>query len=70
MNKSLQNPFTFPLYFYTIAAKSRKVGGQAIIEGVMMRGKKSVSWAVRRNEQEIVVERRQYLSVSKKYKLG
>lgn len=48
--------------------KKRKVGGQAIIEGVMMRGKDSVSWAVQKNDSEVVVERETYISICKKHR--
>lgn len=48
--------------------KKRKVGGQAIIEGVMMRGKDSVSWAVQKNDTEVIVERETYISLAKKHK--
>jgi uncharacterized protein YqhQ len=60
---------SFPLLFSLIASKRRKVGGQAIIEGVMMRGKDNISWAVRKNEQDVVVERQEFISICKKYKI-
>ena len=62
MKKTLLASLTFPLLAYKMVAKKRKVGGQAIIEGVMMRGKDNVSWAVRKNEHEVVVERQEYIS--------
>ena len=58
----------FPLFLFN-APKKRKVGGQAILEGVMMRGKDNVSWAVRKNSDDIVVERRTFISAAKKYSL-
>lgn len=58
----------FPLFLY-LSVKNRKVGGQAIMEGVMMRGKEAVSWAVRKNDDEVVVERQPFVSVSKKVKI-
>ncbi|MFL0267183.1 DUF1385 domain-containing protein [Candidatus Clostridium radicumherbarum] len=49
--------------------KKVSVGGQAVIEGVMMRGSKGVSTAVRTPEGEIVIERLDIVPYSKKYKL-
>jgi uncharacterized protein YqhQ len=43
------------------------VGGQALIEGVMMRGKDKISWAVRRGPEDILVEHEAFVSVTKKY---
>jgi uncharacterized protein YqhQ len=48
------------------AGKKDTVGGQALIEGVMMRGKEKVSWAVRRPDGETVVERFPFVSVTKR----
>lgn len=62
-------PLLIPLIAYLAAPKKRKVGGQAIIEGVMMRGKNNISWAVRKNENEVVVERQVYISAGKKHKI-
>jgi uncharacterized protein YqhQ len=61
--------FSLPLFAFLAAPKNRKVGGQAIMEGVMMRGKEAVSWAVRKNNDEVVVEKEQFISVSKKIKI-
>lgn len=52
---------------FQAAQKPSKVGGQAILEGVMMRGKEHIAWAVRKNQQDVVVEREVYTSVTKKY---
>ncbi len=49
------------------ASKKNTVGGQAIIEGVMMRGKNKISWAVRKNPQEVVIEQENFVSIVKKY---
>lgn len=49
-------------------ARKNTVGGQAILEGVMMRGKEKVSWAIRKSTDEIVVEQSPFRSVCKKYK--
>jgi uncharacterized protein YqhQ len=46
--------------------KKDTVGGQAIIEGVMMRGKEKVAWAVRRPDGGITVESYPFVSVTKR----
>ena len=48
--------------------KSVNVGGQVVIEGVMMRGSKGIATAVRTTQGEIVVEKRSYTSFTKKNK--
>ncbi len=48
-------------------AKVTKIGGQAVIEGVMMRGEKMYAIAVRHSSGNIVVEEKQ---LSDKYKRG
>lgn len=48
--------------------KKISVGGQAVIEGVMMRGSKGVSTAVRTPDGEIVIERLDLVPYTKKYK--
>ncbi len=45
------------------------IGGQAVIEGVMMRGPKNIAIAVRTPENEIVVEKRPIFSIIQKYKI-
>jgi uncharacterized protein YqhQ len=50
-------------------AKNINVGGQAVIEGVMMRGSKGIATAVRTAQGEIVVEEKAYTSYTKKNKL-
>jgi uncharacterized protein YqhQ len=57
------------LLFGTAFAKPSPVGGQAIIEGVMMRSKHSVSMAVRRKNGGIACTRRPYFSKTKNSKL-
>jgi uncharacterized protein YqhQ len=57
-----------PLLVLLCAAKKNKVGGQAIIEGVMMRGKQKISWAVRKPNGGMVVERFPFISLVKKHK--
>ena len=46
-----------------------QVGGQAVIEGVMMRAPGSVATAVRRANGAIVVKQEPYMSVVEKYKI-
>jgi uncharacterized protein YqhQ len=45
------------------------VGGQAVIEGVMMRSPHRVSTAVRKPDGEIVVKNQEFISYTKRYKL-
>ncbi|MDR0305820.1 MAG: DUF1385 domain-containing protein [Chitinispirillales bacterium] len=47
----------------SISAPKNKVGGQAIIEGVMMRGKEKVAWAVRRANGGMVIEDQPFVSI-------
>ena len=47
--------------------KPMQVGGQAVIEGVMMRAPKAVATAVRRANGQIVVQHQAYQSVTEKY---
>ncbi|OGH99311.1 MAG: hypothetical protein A2X42_01980 [Candidatus Margulisbacteria bacterium GWF2_38_17] len=48
--------------------KDLAVGGQAVIEGVMMRGENIIATAIRNTQNKIVIEKRQYQSLSKRYK--
>ncbi len=48
--------------------KPMQVGGQAVIEGVMMRAPGSIATAVRRANGQIVVQQQKYKSVTEKYK--
>ncbi|MBE7049009.1 MAG: DUF1385 domain-containing protein [Ruminococcaceae bacterium] len=45
------------------------IGGQAVMEGVMMRGPKDIAVAVRTPEGEIVVDKKPVASIIQKYKL-
>lgn len=56
---------TNPLYD---PSKPMQVGGQAVLEGVMMRAPGSVATAVRRANGDIVVKQEPYASVVEKYK--
>jgi uncharacterized protein YqhQ len=49
--------------------KPLQVGGQAVIEGVMMRAPGRIATAVRRSNGEIVVKTRQYVSLAERYPL-
>lgn len=49
--------------------KYKNVGGQAVIEGVMMRGKQSMATAVRLDSGEIIVDKQNKVPLSKKYKI-
>ena len=57
---------TNPLYD---PSKPMQVGGQAVLEGVMMRAPGSVATAVRRANGDIVVKQESYRSVVEKYKI-
>jgi uncharacterized protein YqhQ len=48
--------------------KPMQVGGQAVIEGVMMRAPGSVATAVRRANGQIIVQQQKYKSVTETYK--
>jgi len=48
--------------------KKINVGGQAVIEGVMMRSPKVVSIAVRRPDGKIALKRHEYISLTKRFK--
>lgn len=63
-NKSSWIP-TNPLYDPN---KPMQIGGQAVIEGVMMRAPRSVATAVRRTNGDIVVKAEPYASVLERYK--
>lgn len=49
--------------------KKCDVGGQAVIEGVMMRGSKGMATAVRKEDGNIEVEVRKITPITKKYKI-
>ena len=48
--------------------KRKDVGGQAVIEGVMMRGSKGMAIAVRKEDGEIDVKVEKVVPLTKKYK--
>ena len=45
-----------------------EVGGQAVIEGVMMRGSKGQATAIRKPNGEIEIDMKNIVPVTKKYK--
>jgi len=49
--------------------KRKSVGGQAVIEGVMMRGSKGVATAVRKSDGEIEIDFSDSVPLTKKYKI-
>jgi len=49
--------------------KKVSVGGQAVIEGVMMRGSQGVATAVRTSDGEIVIDKSNTIPLTKKHKL-
>jgi uncharacterized protein YqhQ len=49
--------------------KPSGIGGQAVIEGVMMKNQDIYATAVRKPDHEIVIEKSTYVSKAKKYKL-
>lgn len=48
--------------------KKVNVGGQAVIEGVMMRGSQGIATAVRTSSGEIVIDKKETIPYTKKYK--
>ena len=52
-----------------LSEKEKNIGGQAVIEGVMMRSSKRVSTAVRKQTGQIVVKNEEYIPLSKRYKV-
>jgi uncharacterized protein YqhQ len=65
----LTSMLLFPLFLARLVVRKNKVGGQAIIEGVMMRSKQKISWAVRKPNGETAVERFPFVSLSKQHKV-
>ena len=48
---------------------SQQVGGQAVIEGVMMRAKDKIAVAVRKEDGEILVDKRDFTPISERFKI-
>jgi uncharacterized protein YqhQ len=49
--------------------KLQNVGGQAVIEGVMMKNQNTYAVCVRNSKKEIITDIKEYVSMTKKYKL-
>ncbi len=47
----------------------KKLGGQAVIEGVMIRSPKHVSIAVRKEDKSIHVQKKKYISLVDRYRI-
>ncbi|MFP4014514.1 MAG: DUF1385 domain-containing protein [Chitinispirillaceae bacterium] len=67
--KHLLTIFTFPVSLLLSGSSKNKVGGQAIIEGVMMRGKQKISWAVRHPDGKVIIERFPFVSLCRTNRL-
>lgn len=65
---SLLSCILMPIVALRLFAKPSKVGGQAVIEGVMMRGRRKVSWAVRNQSGLLVVEKFPFVSAASRSK--
>ena len=48
--------------------KKLKIGGQAVIEGVLMKTKRNIAIAVRKNNKKIKIKKQKFKPVSDKYK--
>lgn len=49
--------------------KKVNIGGQAVIEGVMMKNKDVYAVAIRKPDKEIIIEKKDYVSFSKRHKI-
>ena len=58
-----------PLKKRAFASDDQSVGGQAVIEGVMMRSPRRIATAVRKPNREIFTKNDPYIALSKRYKL-
>jgi uncharacterized protein YqhQ len=52
-----------------VVSDENSVGGQAVIEGVMMRSPRSIATAVRKANEEIITKKDPYIALSKRHKL-
>ncbi|MCL2219679.1 MAG: DUF1385 domain-containing protein [Chitinispirillia bacterium] len=71
MKKHILKLFAAPAAQAALFSSSRKdtVGGQALIEGVMMRSKERIAWAVRKPDGDAVIESYPFVSITKKSRL-
>ncbi len=51
------------------SSEDTSIGGQAVIEGVMMRSPKSIATAVRKPDQEILIKNDHYIGLAKRYRV-
>ncbi len=58
----------FEQFFERFIMKYSGIGGQAVIEGVMMRNKDDYATAVRKSDGDIVIEKDRYVSMTEKVK--
>lgn len=49
--------------------KKTTIGGEALIEGVMMKGPENIAVAVRKPDGEIVIDKQPYVAISKRYSI-
>ncbi len=63
-NKTGRSPIS-SLFLYLLLAPTT-VGGQAVIEGVMMRSPKAMSIAVRRPDGSVVVKKKRWISIAER----
>jgi uncharacterized protein YqhQ len=59
----------WPFFWLQSNSTKKHVGGQALIEGVMMRSKQNVAWAVCKIDGTVIVEKMPFISIVKKYKI-
>lgn len=52
-----------------VLSEDISIGGQAVIEGVMMRSSKSITTAIRKPNSEILIKTDPYVGLSKRYKV-
>lgn len=65
----MKNPLRFMLLYFLAAQKAILVGGQAIIEGVMMRVPGSYAIAVRNPQGEIITRQWDFISILEKHRI-
>ena len=66
MDKKRNSPDTDSTIDATI--KEFQIGGQAVIEGVMMRSPKSFTVAVRKSDGQIVIKKRPYIALTERFR--
>ncbi len=64
-SKKQKSPLSSLLTYLLLAPTT--VGGQAVIEGVMMRSPKAMSIAVRRPDGSVVVKKKRWISIAEKF---